>query len=242
VSQEIASPVAEDAPLLRLASIEAGYGKVTVLRDVNLSVPRGAVIALIGANGAGKTTLMKVATGLVRCSRGSVEIDGSDVSGMATYKRVERGLCLIPEGRGIFRGLTVRENLRLSIPPGRKGVDIEPAVAAFPVLGERRNQLAGTLSGGQQQMLAIARAYLSEPRVILCDELSLGLAPILLDGIFNSIRSLATSGISIVIVEQYVRRVLALADSAYILVRGQIRWNGPASDVDDELLVESYLG
>ena len=229
-------------PLLDLESIEAGYGKVTVLRDVHLSVPRGAVVAMLGANGAGKTTLMKVVTGLLPCSRGTVRLDGADVTGMPTHKRVERGICLIPEGRGIFRGLTVRENLRLSIPPKQKGVDIEPAVTAFPVLGERATQLAGTLSGGQQQMLAIARAYLSDPKVILCDELSLGLAPILLDEIFNSIRQLAARGISIVIVEQYVRRVLALADSAYILVRGGIRWNGPASNVDDDLLVESYLG
>lgn len=221
--------------------VEAGYGDITVLRDIDFSLQRGSVVAVIGANGAGKTTLLKVIAGLVRTTKGSVSVGGKDVTRAPAHKRGEVGLCLIPEGRGIFRTLSVRDNLRLFNPPGAKQ-DIEPAVASFPVLGKRLNQLAGTLSGGEQQMLALARAYLAKPQIILVDELSLGLAPVLVDDIFASVRSLASAGVTLVIVEQYVDKVLEFADAAHILVRGRIDWQGPAKDVDQELLAASYLG
>lgn len=227
---------------LELSSIVAGYGRTTVLHEIDLVVPRGSVIALIGANGAGKTTIMKVAVGLLRPTAGSVRLEGREVTRLPANKRSRQGVCLIPEGRGIFRALTVRENLRLSRPSALAGSGLDRAVGAFPVLGRRLGQLAGTLSGGEQQMLALARAYLSEPTVILCDELSIGLAPVILDQIFESIRNLAAEGVSVVIVEQYVHRVLTMADTAYVLVRGGMAWSGPAADVDEQLLVDSYLG
>ncbi|MGF7233538.1 MAG: ABC transporter ATP-binding protein [Frankia sp.] len=226
---------------LELSSVVAGYGRITVLRKVDLSVPAGSVVALVGANGAGKTTLMRVASGLLRPTSGTVRIAGREVTDVSAHKRARSGLCLIPEGRGIFRGLTVRENLRLAVPPWLDGSGIDRAVAAFPILGKRLGQTAGTLSGGEQQMLAMARAYLSEAKVILCDELSIGLAPIVLDQIFDSLRQLAAEEISLLIVEQYVHQVLALADTAYVLVRGEVAWHGPSADIDGKLLVESYL-
>jgi branched-chain amino acid transport system ATP-binding protein len=231
-----------DSTILELRGVEAGYGQVTVLRDIDLAVQQGSITAVIGANGAGKTTLLKVISGLIRNHRGTVNLNGQDLTRIPPYKRGDKGICLIPEGQGIFRTLTVRENLRLFSPPGNRKPDIEPAVTAFPVLGQRLNQTVGTLSGGEQQMLAVARAYLTRPEVILFDELSSGLAPILLDAIFDSVHKLATTGVSLLIVEQYVEKVLALADTAYILVRGRISWNGPANGVTEQLLADSYLG
>lgn len=228
--------------VLELHAIDAGYGKVAVLQNVNFSVPAGAVVALIGANGAGKTTLLKVASGLLRPKNGTVILDGTEVTRSPTHKRAGLGLCLIPEGRGIFRALSVRENLRLAIPPWDGGIGYDSAVDAFPVLGERMKQTAGTLSGGEQQMLALARAYLASPKVILIDELSLGLAPVLVDRMLDSVQSLASTGTSVVIVEQYVHKALALAELAYVVVRGAITWSGRSCDVDEELLMASYLG
>jgi branched-chain amino acid transport system ATP-binding protein len=232
----------ESEPVVELRAVRAGYGAVTVLHDVDFVVRPAAVTAVVGANGAGKSTLLKVIAGLVRNRSGVVALRGEDVSHLSAHKRGDRGICLIPEGRGIFRSLTVRENLLLFSPPRAGKVDIEPAVVAFPVLGDRLKQLAGTLSGGEQQMLAVARAYLAKPDVILFDELSLGLAPVLLDAIFQSVEHLAEAGMSLVVVEQYVDRVLALADAAYILVRGQVSWHGRAADVTEDLLAASYLG
>ena len=229
------------APVLELSSIVAGYGRTTVLHGIDLSVPPGTVVALVGANGAGKTTIMRVAAGLLRPTSGTVRLDGVDVTRLPAEQRARRGICLIPEGRGIFRGLTVKENLRLSVPPWARSTGLDRALSAFPVLGRRLGQTAGTLSGGEQQMLAVVRAYLSDPKVILCDELSIGLAPVVLDQIFESIQVLVGEGISVVIVEQYVHRVLGMADLASILVRGEMAWRGPAAAVDERLLVESYL-
>jgi branched-chain amino acid transport system ATP-binding protein len=230
------------AASLDLNGISAGYGKLTVLDQINFSVPASSVVALVGANGAGKTTLLNAAAGLVHVSAGTVSLGAEDITHLAVHKRPQKGLCLIPEEHAIFRGLTVRENLWLSTPPWVKSKDFGPAIDAFPVLGSRLSQTAGTLSGGEQRMLAVARAYLSSPRVILVDELSIGLAPVLLDQMFESVQHLARMGVSMVIVEQYVDRALTVAEHAYILVNGRIAWNGASRDIDRDLLESSYLG
>ncbi|MGD9796417.1 MAG: ABC transporter ATP-binding protein, partial [Acidimicrobiia bacterium] len=164
---------------LELRGVSSGYGHTTILRNVDLQVPAGSVTALLGPNGAGKTTLLKTVSGLIKPSSGSVHLGGADVSSFAPNKRAGMGLCHIPEGRGIFRSLTVKENLQLQASPGDEEAAQERAIAAFPILGERLGQRAGTLSGGQQQMLAMARAYARDPKLILVDEASLGLAPLL---------------------------------------------------------------
>jgi branched-chain amino acid transport system ATP-binding protein len=234
------------APVLRLAGVEAGYGKATVLRDVTLDVPPGTVVALLGPNGGGKTTLLRTAAGLITPSAGLVSIDGADQTRSAPSQRARRGLCLIPEGRGIFRSLTVRENIRLQVPPWVRGEAAEDAVertvATFPVLGKRLGQTAGTLSGGQQQMLALSRAFVSRPRVVLLDEVSMGLAPLVIDEIFAALRLLADQGIALVLVEQYVHRAMAMADHVVLLVRGQVSWSGPAKGIDEERITREYLG
>jgi branched-chain amino acid transport system ATP-binding protein len=236
----------QQAPALRLAGVEAGYGKATVLRDVTLDVPAGTVVALLGPNGGGKTTLLRTAAGLITPSAGTVSIDGADQTSSAPNQRARHGLCLIPEGRGVFRSLTVRENIRLQVPPWVRGQAAEEAVeraaATFPVLGQRLGQTAGTLSGGQQQMLALSRAFVSQPRVVLLDEVSMGLAPLVIDEIFAALRLLADHGIALVLVEQYVHRAMAMADHVVLLVRGQVSWSGPADGIDEERITREYLG
>jgi branched-chain amino acid transport system ATP-binding protein len=231
-------------PVLELRSIEAGYGRTVALRDISLRVRSGRVVGLLGANGAGKTTLLRVAAGLLRPARGEIEMDGEDVTRAAPYERSHRGICLIPEGRGVFRALTVRENLRLFIPPHAKqrSGDIDPAIEAFPVLGKRLKQLAGSLSGGEQQMLAMAKAFLSEPRLVMADELSMGLAPMIVDDIYRSLFRLSSEGVALLIVEQYVNRILEMADDVYLLARSEVMWSGPAADVNESDLVSGYLG
>jgi branched-chain amino acid transport system ATP-binding protein len=230
------------APALELRSVSAGYGASAVLHDVSISVPRSSVVALLGPNGAGKTTTLRVAAGLLRPSGGTVVIGGKDASKAAPFRRARQGVCLIPEGRGIFRSLTVMENLELLIPPWRKGSGIDPAIQAFPILGERLGQVAGSLSGGQQQQLALARAFLSAPDVVLLDEVSMGLAPVIVDQIFESLKLLASTGVALVLVEQYVSRALEMADTAYLMARGAIAWSGPAAALDTDAITRAYLG
>jgi branched-chain amino acid transport system ATP-binding protein len=231
-------------PLLEVEGIDAGYGQSTVIRDVSLSVERGQVVALLGANGAGKTTILRTIAGLVKPTKGAIRLDDRDVTKLRPYERARRGLCHIPEGRGIFRDLTVRENLDLFLPnEGRKrdrGVDA--AVEAFPVLGERIRQQAGTLSGGEQQMLATARAFVSSPELVLVDELSMGLAPIVVDGIYKTLHQLNATGVGLLVVEQYVPRALQMAHKIYIVARGRVAWSGPPDELEEERLVASYLG
>ncbi len=228
--------------MFELTDIHAGYGESTVLRGVSLEIPDGTVAALLGPNGAGKTTLMRVAAGLIRPRSGQLTLGGADITRSSPNARVKRGLCHIPEGRGVFPSLTVRENLSLQSAPRKENESIERAVSAFPRLGERLAQLAGTMSGGEQQMLALARAYIQNPRVVLLDEVSLGLAPKVVDEIFEFLAKLRDAGASLVLVEQYVNRALALADKVYLLNRGEIVFSGSPDEVDEATLFEQYVG
>jgi branched-chain amino acid transport system ATP-binding protein len=228
--------------VLELRNITAGYGDTTVLRDVSVTVPDSSVVALLGPNGAGKTTTLRVASGLVRPRRGEVVLDGAEVSRLGPYRRVARGLCHIPEGRGIFPSLTVRENLILDSARGKEREAIDKAVETFPVLGIRQRQVAGTLSGGEQQMLALVRAYVSKPKIVLVDEASLGLAPLVVDNIFEFLEQLAADGVALLLVEQYVSRALELASTVYVLSQGSIVYSGPAGDLDEDAIFALYAG
>jgi branched-chain amino acid transport system ATP-binding protein len=228
--------------MLELRNICAGYGTGKVLQDVDLVVPDGAVVALLGPNGAGKTTLLRVASGLLRASSGSVFFDGRDVTGDTPYELARSGMCHVPEGRGIFPTLSVADNLRLQAPRSVDRRAIDMAASVFPRLDQRRNQLAGTMSGGEQQMLALTRAYVGQPTTVLLDEVSMGLAPKVVDEIFDYLRRLAAEGLSLLVVEQYVARALELADYVYILNRGRICFAGEPGEVGDETVLESYLG
>ena len=227
--------------MFALKGISAGYGSVRVLRDVDIIVPSGSVVALLGPNGAGKTTLLRVASGLLRPTAGRVEIDGRDVTGAAPHRLVEAGVCHIPEGRGIFRNMTVRDNL-LTFAPARAGDSIDRAVQAFPKLGQRMSQLAGTMSGGEQQMLALARAYVQKPRVVLLDEVSMGLAPIVIDEIFDFLKLLTNEGAALLLVEQYVTRALESADIVYMLSRGSVSFAGQPTELAEDDVFASYVG
>jgi branched-chain amino acid transport system ATP-binding protein len=228
--------------MLVLDGVTARYGAMTALWDVSIKVPQSSVVALLGPNGAGKTTLLRVASGLLRPHHGSVWLDGRDVTGQSTSHLASAGVCHVPESRGVFAPLSVRENLLLFSPRGSEREGLEQAVEAFPVLKDRLDQLAGTMSGGEQQMLALARAYISGARVILLDEVSMGLAPIIVDAIFAFLDRVAKEGLSLLVVEQYVNKALAIADYAYILVRGRIRFAGDSAELVDEDVFHQYLG
>jgi branched-chain amino acid transport system ATP-binding protein len=228
--------------MLEVENVTAGYGDTVVLRDVTLSVGDGAVVALLGPNGAGKSTLLKTVSGLVRPMSGRVTLAGEDVTGKRPYAMARRGLCHLPEGRGIFPSLTVKENLILGSPKGSENESIERATKAFPVLGERLKQMAGSLSGGEQQMLALSRAYVSNPKIVVVDEASLGLAPLVVDRIFETLEDFVANGASLLIVEQYITRALDFASSAYLLNRGQVVFSGPSEELRGEDVFERYLG
>ncbi|CUU56201.1 branched-chain amino acid transport system ATP-binding protein [Parafrankia irregularis] len=237
------APVNEPArPALTVRGLTAGYGGVTVLRGVDLVVRRGEVVALVGANGAGKTTLLRAISGTVPATGGTIHLGEDDVTRLSPAERARRGLCLIPEGRGIFRALTVEENLRLSTPPWIRPACPDAAYEAFPLLADRRRQVAGTMSGGQQQMLALSRAILSQASVVLLDEVSMGLAPLIVDVIFAALAALAAEGRSLLIVEQYVQRALAMADSVHLMRKGTVTHAGHPSTLDETRLVAEYLG
>jgi branched-chain amino acid transport system ATP-binding protein len=228
--------------MLVLEDIHAGYDGHEVLRGVTLMVPDRSVVALLGPNGAGKTTLLRAASGLLQATGGSMMLDGTDVTGWTTARLAEAGVCHVPEGRGVFPGLSVRDNIRLQAPAGAWPAALDQAVTAFPPLRTRVDQLAGTLSGGEQQMLALAHAYLSDPMVVLLDEVSMGLAPIVVDEIFEHLRALAAQGTALLVVEQYVTRALELADYAYVLQRGRVEFAGEPGELDEGALAASYLG
>jgi branched-chain amino acid transport system ATP-binding protein len=228
--------------MLRLENIWAGYAGNTVLRDVSVVVPAGSIAALIGPNGAGKTTLLRVAAGLLQPERGTVAIGDEDITGLPVETRVARGLSLVPEGRSIFPSLTVRENLKLFSFGKDSAAVLDGAVESFPRLGQRLSQLAGTMSGGEQQMLALARAYIQRPPFVLLDEVSMGLAPRLVAEIFEFLQRLAASGCGLLLVEQFVDTALEMADYAYILKRGEIAFAGEPDELDRETIVREYLG
>lgn len=211
-------------PILELRNVRASYGSIEVLHGVNLTVGRGEVVALLGPNGAGKSTLIKVASGILRPSAGQLMIAGRDATGASANALARAGLCTIPEGRGIFPNLTVRENLLMATYSGHKLSDIEHSTyARFPRLAERRSQLAGTMSGGEQQMLSLARALATDPVILLLDELSMGLAPLIVSELYQQVAAIAAEGVSVLVVEQFARTVLGVADKAVVLAHGKVK-------------------
>lgn len=230
------------SPAIELRDVTSGYGTTTILRNINLVVDQGSVTALLGPNGAGKSTLLKTISGLIRPTSGQVTFENSDITTLTPNKRANLGLCHIPEGRGVFTSMTVRENLALQAKPGHEAEAIEKGIEAFPILGQRLAQKVGTMSGGQQQMLSMARAYTQNPKVILVDEGSLGLAPIVVDEIFESLATVASKGASLLIVDQFVARALALATRAYVMTRGEIVFNGTSKELQNSDVFDRYLG
>jgi branched-chain amino acid transport system ATP-binding protein len=228
--------------MLELVNVTAGYGSHTVLRDVSLVVPDNAVVSLLGPNGAGKTTLLRVASGLLCPTSGSVILNGIDVTGWPPHRLARSGIGHVPEGRGIFAGMTVAENLRMQTKADRNGPGIERATQAFPRLAERAKQIAGSLSGGEQQMLALASIYLAEPQVVLLDEVSMGLAPNIVDEIYVHLRRVAASGAALLLVEQYVSRALALAKYVYVLKKGRVAFVGQPDELGEADVLAAYLG
>jgi branched-chain amino acid transport system ATP-binding protein len=227
---------------LELRGVTAGYGGVTVLRNIDLVVPAGTVVALLGANGAGKTTTLRVASQLVRPRAGSLVLDGEDVTSASSVDIAARGVCHVTEGRCVFPGLSVRENLSLFSEPGDETAGTERAIHAFPKLGQRLNQIAGTMSGGEQQMLAVSRAYARQASLVLLDEMSMGLAPMIIDEIMDFLRVLVRRGVSLLLVEQYVAKALEIADKVYVIDRGRIVFAGEPGEVTDATLLSKYLG
>jgi branched-chain amino acid transport system ATP-binding protein len=230
-------------PAIELLDVTAAYGRIEVLHGVSFKVEPGTVFALLGPNGAGKSTTLKVASGRVVPTGGCVHVAGTHVNGAKPHKLARAGVCSIPEGRGIFPNLTVAENLRMMTYRGEVGPDAveEQAYNRFPVLGERRTQLAGTLSGGEQQMLAMARALTTDPSLLLLDEISMGLAPMIVGRLYELVGQLASEGISILVVEQFARTALAIADAAAIMVQGRIIRSGRPDEVTDDVSA-AYLG
>jgi branched-chain amino acid transport system ATP-binding protein len=227
---------------LELSGVVAGYRGTRVLRNVDLVAPAGRVTALVGANGAGKTTLMRVAAGQLSPSAGTVMIDGRDVTRLRVEQRVRLGVCQIPEGRAIFRSLTVQENLQLFSSAAVDADRLDSVMTALPRLASRLGQTAGTMSGGEQQMLALARAYLTEPSYLLVDEVSMGLAPNLVAEIFEFLAEMARRGSALLIVEQYVQQALRLADVVYVLRNGEITFAGEPGGIDADALAREYIG
>jgi branched-chain amino acid transport system ATP-binding protein len=230
-------------PLLSVHDLEVRYGPALALSEVSFDVPEKGALAVLGANGAGKSTLARALSGLVPPSGGRITFAGRDITAAAPGAIRRSGLVHLPEGRGIFPGLTVHENLRMALTAAgtdRAGA-IDRAFAIFPVLGKRRRQRAGTLSGGEQQMLNLARALMITPRLVIADELSLGLAPRLVDVVFESLERARAAGVAIIMIEQFAHRALEFADRCLVLQRGSVAWSGPASAAGDEVL-RHYLG
>jgi len=238
---------AEGSPaLLVVDGLTVSYGAVVAIRDVSLDVAPGEIVAVLGPNGAGKTTLLRTLAGALKPQHGSVTLDGSALTGLVPEVVVRRGVVLVPEGRHVFAGLTVEENLTIGgiARTDRDGLraDTERWLTRFPILGQRSGQMAGTLSGGEQQQLAIARALMSRPRMLLLDEPSLGLAPIFVDRIFELIQQLRADGVTVLLVEQNVHRALKVADRAYVLSVGSVVASGSSDQLVEGELERSYLG
>jgi branched-chain amino acid transport system ATP-binding protein len=229
-------------PLLELIGVKAAYGRIEVLHGVDLVVPAGSVVALLGPNGGGKTTTLKVASGQMTPTAGCVHIAGRHVNGANPDALARLGVCTIPEGRGIFPNLTVRENLRMITFAGVSQDEVEEkAFSTFPRLAERRTQLAGTMSGGEQQMLAMARGLAVNPSLLFLDELSMGLAPLIVEELYGLVKQIAETGVSILVVEQFARTVLGVADYAAIMLHGRVTAIGQPADIAPELEA-AYMG
>ena len=230
------------SPLVELRGIHAGYDGIDVLHGVDLVVGAGEVMAILGPNGAGKSTTLKVLAGLLPASAGDINIAGRRVNGARADDLARRGLCLIPEGRGIFPNLTVRENLWMMTHRGQDRARIEErSIARFPQLAKRIDQTSGTLSGGEQQMLAMARGLATDPALLVLDELSMGLAPLIVEDLYAQVAEIAKSGLSILVVEQFAHEVLGVADVAAIMLHGRVQRTGTPAEISDELAA-AYLG
>jgi branched-chain amino acid transport system ATP-binding protein len=234
------------SPIFELRDVTAAYGPFRALFGVSLSIERGEALALVGPNGAGKTTVARVASGLVAPTSGAVSVDGAELTGSRPYEFARAGVAHAPEGRSIFATLTVEENLTLSFrrARGRRNVrsGLDLAFEMFPPLERRRRQMAGNLSGGEQRMLSMARVLVEEPRVLIADELSLGLAPIVVDQTYESLHRLRASGTSLLIVEQHVGHALRLCDRVAMLDHGTVSWTGTSADAADRLATQLYDG
>jgi branched-chain amino acid transport system ATP-binding protein len=237
--------------MLSIQNLQAAYGKVEVLHGISLDVPKGKLVTLIGSNGAGKTTTMRAISGMIKPKGGKVTLDGRDITGLDSHRIARAGLAHSPEGRRVFATMSVTDNLLLgafprytgSRPKGDVQRDLDKAMELFPRLKERRHQLAGTLSGGEQQMLAMARAVMLNPDVVLLDEPSMGLAPILVDEVFRIITRLKEQGVTMLLVEQFAAAALNVADYGYVLENGSIAVHGPAASLrNDPKVVAAYLG
>jgi branched-chain amino acid transport system ATP-binding protein len=228
---------ARSAPLLELRDVDSGYGAFRALFGVSLSMTAGSVLALLGSNGSGKTTTARVCSGLIKPTRGQVLFEGVDVTGWRPYKFAQLGVVHAPEGRSVFASLTVSENLELTFrrTRGRHGVRaaLDEAYTLFPRLGERRTQQAGTLSGGEQRMLSLSRVLVEKPRLLIADELSLGLAPLVVDEVYRTLETIRSSGTALLLVEQHVHHALAIADDAIVMTKGEVAYSGPVSELGD---------
>jgi branched-chain amino acid transport system ATP-binding protein len=237
--------MAESEFVLRAENLDVRYGTSRALFDVSINIRAGQVLALLGPNGAGKSTFARALSGLVPLTAGRVEFVGEDISRLPPHRRRNAGLTYIPEGRGIFPGLSVLDNLRMAVRQAGSRTTreeaIDRAIELFPVLGQRRQQRAGSLSGGEQQMLSLARALAVPPKLMIADEMSLGLAPIVVDTVFENLERARETGISVLLIEQFIHRALAMADECVILSRGRVGWTGPAADAGPEVL-DQYLG
>jgi len=234
--------------LLEIKDLRVSYGKIEAIKGISLDVKQGEIVTLVGANGAGKTTLLKTISGLLKPSAGVIIFEGKDIQTIAPHNRVLEGLCQAPEGRGIFPGMTVLENLEMGKFSRKEWKnelkeDLDRMYQLFPRLKERQNQTGGTLSGGEQQMLSIGRALMSRPKLLLLDEPSMGLAPMFIKQIFNIIREIQTQGVSILLVEQNAAQALSCANRAYIMETGNIVKEGAGKDLlNDEAIKKAYLG
>jgi branched-chain amino acid transport system ATP-binding protein len=233
--------------MLALENVHTRYGAIAALRGISIKVERGEMVALIGANGAGKTTTLMTVAGVLRPAQGSITFEGRSIVGQSPEDIVRKGIALVPEGRRIFPVLTVEENLRLgaAIRSDREAIqrDVDEMCRRFPILGERLRQPGGTLSGGEQQQLAIARGLMSRPKLLMLDEPSLGLAPMLVGEIFELVAQLRETGVTILLVEQNVERTLEIADRVYLMNTGQVEFEGPASELRQRVdIASAYLG
>lgn len=226
--------------LLQVDQLDCRYGLLQAVRGVSFDVKQGETLALIGANGAGKSTLLRAIAGAHRSHGGRVLLDGADVTGLAAHRRVERGIALVPEGRRLFPGLTVEENLRVAARRGRWNV--ESVLGVFPMLAPRLHVAAANLSGGEQQAVAIGRALMSNPRLLLLDEVSLGLAPVVVDAVYKSLAGIIDEGATVILVEQDLTRALKVADRVLCMLEGRIVLEGDAASLDRDAVVHAYFG